>query len=102
MVKELLQKALNWRHNADAEPWASFEVIGFEEDGRIKVNTNWNDAFVKKINALGFQAETEDDSVQLFFYTCMARPTELDGVEEDSAISNGHPNLQNDTHQLRT
>lgn len=102
MVKDLLEKALNRVHNGEKEPWASFEVHGFEEDGRIKVKTNWNDAFIKKIYELGFKAETEEDSVQLFFYTAQARPTEFDGAEEDPAISVGHPNLQSDTHTLRT
>lgn len=102
MVKKLLERALDWRRNASPEPWASFEVTGFEDDGRIKVQTNWNDAFIEKIYDLGFKAETEEDSVQLFFYTAQARPTEFDGVDVDEAVSEGHPNLQNDTHTLRT
>jgi len=102
MVKKLLEKLLDNRRNASSEPWASFEVNGFEDDGRIKVSCNWNDAFIKKIHALGFQAETEEDSVQLFFYTAQARPTEFDGANDEEAKSSGHPNLQSDTHQLRT
>ena len=102
MVKKLLEKMLDWRRNKDASPWASFEVHGFEDDGRIKVVCNWNESFIKKINSLGFQSETEDEVVQLFFYTCMARPTELDGSNPEEAASSGHPNLSADTHQLRT
>jgi len=102
MVKSALEKLLDWRRDASKEPWASFEVTGFEDDGRIKVQTNWNKAFIEKIHALGFKAETEEDSVQLFFYTAQARPTEFDGAEDDPAISSGHPNLQSDTHTLRT
>jgi len=102
VVKKLLQKALNWRHNASTDPWASFEIMGFEPDGRIKVSTNWNDAFIKKIHALGFQAETPEESVQLFFYTAQARPTEMDSVDPGEAISSGHPNLSADTNMLRT
>jgi len=102
MVKAMLEKLLDWRRNASDEPWASFEVTGFEEDGRIKVQTNWNDAFIKEIHERGFKAETEEDSVQLFFYTAQATPTEFDGAEDDPATSASHPNLQSDTHQLRT
>ena len=102
MVKKLLEKALDWRRNASKEPWASFEVTGFEDDGRIKVNTNWNDAFITKIYELGFKAETEEDSVQLFFYTAQARPTEFDGIDSEEAVSLDHPNLSSDTHSLRT
>lgn len=101
MVK-LLTKLLDKARMKSPIPWASFEVHGFEEDGRIKVVCNWNKSFITKIHALGFQAETEEESVQLFFYTAQARPTELDGMEQDPAISSGHPNLQSDTHTLRT
>lgn len=102
MLIKMLQKALNRRLKSSKEPWASFEIMGFEDDGRIKVVTGWNKAFITKIHALGFQAETEEDSVQLFFYTAQARPTEFDGAEDDPATSTGHPNLMSDTHQLRT
>lgn len=102
MVKKLLEKWLDNRRNASKEPWASFEVTGFEDDGRIAVQTNWNKAFIDKIHSLGFKAETEEDSVQLFFYTAQARPTEFGNEEDDAAVSSGHPNLQSDTHTLRT
>lgn len=101
-MSKLLRKALTWSRNNSKHPWASFEVLGFEDDGRIKVTCSWNKAFINKIYELGFRAETEEDSVQLFFYTAQARPTELDGAEVDQAQSTGHPNLMADTHILRT
>ena len=74
------------------EPWAMFEVIGFEDDGRIKVEFNWNDSFIKHLNSMGFQAETEEDTVQLFFYASQMRPTELSGGD-DPVQSDSHPTL---------
>lgn len=62
-------------------PWAIFEITGLEKDGRVKVEFNWNPSFIKMINALGFQAETDEDSVQLFFYTSQMRPISLGGDE---------------------
>lgn len=69
------------------EPWAIFEIAGIEDDGRIKVQFNWNSAFITAISEMGFEAETEDDAVQLFFYTSQMRPTELspDLDEDDRA-----------------
>lgn len=69
-------------------PWAMFEIADFPEDGQVKVEFNWNEAFIKRINALGFQAENEQDSVQLFFYTASMKPSEL-----DEAVAEGTPNL---------
>lgn len=84
-----------------SEPWASFEVIGFEKDGRIKVSFNWNDAFIERVNELGFQAETEEDTVQLFFYTSQMRPTMLTGGD-DPVQSAEHPQLSSQQNTFRT
>lgn len=72
------------------DPWACFEIEGFESDGRIKVKFNWNQPFIDKIKQLGFEAETDDDCVQLFFYTSSMRPTQL---SEDNHNPSEHPNL---------
>jgi hypothetical protein len=82
-------------------PWACFEVVGFEEDGRIKVGFDWNPAFITKINSLGFKAETEEDTVQLFFYAASMRPTSFGGEDSPPELLE-HPNLASDTHLLRT
>jgi hypothetical protein len=82
-------------------PWATFEVRGFEDDGRIKVEFNWNSEFIRKIKDLGFQAETEEDSVQLFFYASQMKPTEL-SVGDDPVQSEEHPQLSSQQNVLRT
>lgn len=64
------------------EARASFTVTGFEED-RIKVEFDWNRAFIDKVNELGFAAETEEDTVQLFFYASSMRPTAIANEIED-------------------
>lgn len=91
-MKRFLRWALERSMSRQATPWATFEVAGFEEDGRIKVQFNWNRAFIDKARQLGFQAETEDDVVQLFFYASTMRPTELSGGDEP-VQSEAHPTL---------
>jgi hypothetical protein len=81
-MKQFLQKILNWLNERSKVPYANFEITDFEQDGRVKVTFNWNSAFIKKIHAMGFQAETEEDSVQLFFYTASLRPTQLASQDE--------------------
>ena len=85
-----------------AEPRASFEVIGFEEGGRVKVNFNWNSAFIKKIKELGFDAETDEDRVQLFFFASSMRPTTLSSDPGDDPVqSTAHPQLSSINNELR-
>jgi hypothetical protein len=83
------------------EPWAMFEISGFEDDGRLKVGFSRNQPFIDKIRELGYVAETEDDSVQLFFYTSQMRPTQL-SVGDDPVQSAEHPQLSGQQNVLRT
>jgi len=82
-------------------PWAMFEIVGFKEDGQIRVEFNWNDAFIEKINALGFKAETEEDSVQLFFYASQMKPTELSAGDEP-VQAEATPRLSSPANIMRT
>jgi hypothetical protein len=88
------------QRESQESPWACFEVVGFEKDGRIKVEFNWNPAFIQKLNALGFQAESEEDTVQLFFYTSQMKPTSLGDSEDESVQSDSHPNLSNNSNRM--
>ncbi len=80
-------------HTKLQEPWAMFEVAGFEDDGQIKVEFNWNDAFIRHIDNLGFTAENEQDSVQLFFYASQMQPTSLQETGDDSVQLDDLPQL---------
>jgi hypothetical protein len=84
---------------ASDAPWALFEIRDFPADGQIKVEFNWNDAFIKRINALGFQGETAEDAVQLFFYTSQMRPESLAGGDE-VVQADGTPNLSSPTNRM--
>ena len=80
-------------------PWAMFEVVGFEDDGRIKVEFNWNPSFITRLNEMGFTAETPEDTVQLFFYTAQMKPTSLDGG--DSTVrSDDLPTLSQNANRI--
>jgi hypothetical protein len=63
-------------------PWAMFEVIGIDE-GQVKIHMSWNPTFIKYIQALGFAAETEEDTVQLFF-----RASQMQPKTQDSTVQN--------------
>lgn len=93
--KALVRRIFNKLHEQSTEPWATFEVQSFSDDGQMKIEFNWNKAFIQKIHSLGFHAETEQDSVQLFFYTSQMRPTSLAHVSDDDGIApSDHPQLR--------
>lgn len=81
-------------------PWAMFEIDGFEDKGRIKVQFSWNEAFIKKIKELGFDGENDQDRVQLFFYASQMRPTELT-IGDDPVQSDQHPRLSDQLNTLK-
>lgn len=75
------------------------EIENFEADGRIKMAFDFNPAFVEKVKALGFQAETDEDTVQLFFLASALRPMSL--VGDESVQSDSHPQLSEPQNVLR-
>jgi UDP-N-acetylglucosamine enolpyruvyl transferase len=85
---------------AITSPWACFEVVGFEE-GRVKVEFNWNQAFIDELDKLGFTAETQEDTVQLFFYASQMKPTSVETSGDPSVQSSDLPNLSANTNQVR-
>lgn len=86
---------------ASPTPWASFEINGFEKGGQIKVQFSWNQPFIEELNKLGFTAETQEDTVQLFFYASQMKPTELIGQSGDPSVqSEDLPNLAGRVNQM--
>lgn len=80
-----------------AEPRAAFTIVGIEE-GRIKVQFDWNKPFINTINKMGFIAETEEESVQLFFYASAMRPMNISETVED--LTAPEIRLSNEQHRL--
>lgn len=85
---------------AEKEPWAMFEVTGFDGDGRIKVEFSWNEPFLKKLDELGFTAETPEDTVQLFFFTSQMKPTILGMGGDETVQSNDLPTLSPNANRM--
>ena len=96
-MKKLIRRLFS-RSMRDGEPWAMLEVEKFEADGRIKMSFDYNDAFVAKIKSMGFEAETDEDCVQLFFVATALRPA-VDGGDAP-VQSSEHPTLSTNQNVL--
>jgi len=48
------------------EPRLDVKHAGISEDGRIKMELDWNTAFIRHLADNGIQAETEDEAIQLY------------------------------------
>lgn len=96
-MKKLIRRLFS-RSMQGGEPWAMLEVESFETDGRIKMSFDYNDAFVAKIKAMGFEAETDEDCVQLFFVASALRPATMGG--DDPVQSAEHPTLSGQQNVL--
>lgn len=66
MSMEDVRKKYDALMENSTEPWAIFEVMGFDEKG-VKINFNWNPKFVSEIHKMGFVEEDDQESVQQFF-----------------------------------
>jgi hypothetical protein len=103
-MKKLIKWVTATYYSRSKTPWASFVVSGFAQDGQIQVDFSWNDAFIKQINALGFVAGSDADSVQLFFYASQMTPTSLmkEDIDDLPVQASSHPGLGSEEHEIRT
>jgi hypothetical protein len=82
-------------------PWAMFEIVNFDDEGQVKVEFNWNDEFIARLDELGFTAETEEDTVQLFFYASQMQPSKLSEVSGDESVQiQDLPNLHQNVNKV--
>lgn len=80
-------------------PWAVLEVQDIEENGRVKIGFDYNKSFVERVKKMGFHAETDEETVQLFFMASALRPITLAGG--DAAVqSDAHPQLSSNQNTL--
>ena len=91
MLRKLITRIADFLDGRSDVPRASFAIDGFDDAGQIKVTFNWNAAFITKIREMGFDAETDEDCVQLFYYTSQMRPAGLSG--DDPVQPTAHPLL---------
>lgn len=99
MVKKWVRSWFSRVMRKQEAPWATLEIESFEPDGRIKLAFDFNQPFIDKVTSMGFQAETAEDTVQLFFLTAALRPMALVGGDEAVQPAE-HPSLSSPQNML--
>jgi hypothetical protein len=67
------------------EPFLEVKHSGITDDGRIKMEMDWNTAFIKHLAANGIEAETEEEAVQKYLSLLTSNALEHEGVSEEDA-----------------
>jgi hypothetical protein len=84
------------------KPWACFETTGPGADGRIEFSISWNVEFIKQLRSAGFEAETEEAMVQMFFVSARMIPENPLLNEDDDTINpEAMPRLTSEANILR-
>ena len=81
------------------KPWARFITNGIDDEGQVRFDMAWNKAFLRNIEAYGFDGESEEISVQNFLFGSMMLPKEI--FDDEEITSTEHPNLRSETNKLR-
>lgn len=99
MVRNLLQRLYSTASARSTKPWAVLEVQDIEDGGRVKIGFDYNKAFIERVKKMGFHAETDEETVQLFFMASALRPITLAGG--DAAVQpDAHPQLSSNQNTL--
>lgn len=99
-MKNLLIKWLDWLIQKDKSPKVFFICDGLSQDGRVKFEMFWNDAFITNMKANGIQGTTEEETAMLFLVGSQLRPEEM-GLAEESVESEAHPVLTSESNYIK-
>ena len=105
MVRKSLRKLLLWlldkTQQGGKEPFSLYYTSGIDASGQAPIQFIWNKAFVENIRRFGYECETEEETIELFYLA--TRPVSLAQAaqEDEEIVSEEHPRLSNDTHHLK-
>jgi hypothetical protein len=99
MVRTFFQKLYSAVSNRSKTPWAVLEIQDIEDGGRVKIGFDFNQAFIEHVKKMGFQAETDEETVQLFFMASALRPITLAGGDE-AVQPDAHPQLSSNQNTI--
>lgn len=99
MKRSFLTKLQEIIHKKSKKPWASFETSGPTPDGRVEFTISWNDAFIDILKKAGYDGQTEEEMVQLFYISTQMIPESM--MNDDTVNPSATPNLTNEANILR-
>lgn len=91
-LKEFLRKR-------SKKPWAAFETSGPDAEGRLEFTMSWNNSFVNRLKSVGYEADSEEEMVQMFFISTAMIPENL--VGDDSINPSSMPKLSSEANYLK-
>jgi hypothetical protein len=75
------------------KPWVEIVSDGIE-DGQVKLEFEWNDAFIKEIRDHGFVGHTEEECIQQWLEALTRQTTqEIEEEVVDHPSPENHPSL---------
>lgn len=101
MKHSFLSKLQEFIKKFSKKPWASFETTGPQSDGRLEFTISWNNAFIDVLKKAGYEGETEEEMVQLFYLSTQMLPENIIDEMEMGVNPDATPNLTNEANILR-
>lgn len=103
MKQSFLVKLKEWFSKWSKKPWAAFETAGPSRDGILEFSISWNPAFVSNLRQLGYDGNTDEEVVQLFFLSTRVLPENLLQPAADNAVNpDAMPRLSSEANHLRS
>lgn len=104
MKKFTLNPVKLWKRHITKNPWFEFNTDGIvDEDGRVKVEMDWNKAFVVGLRNLGFSGHNEEEVVEKYLTILLSRAPDVDPympAGQEEPFSEAHPALGSDQNKL--
>jgi hypothetical protein len=98
-----------WKKTLSRKPWIEVISSGFDGHGMVRMEFDWNHAFIKHLWKNGFRNPIEEEAVQEWFQALSSERIVklIEEVEEErkrmnigggEVVTDNHPHLSDPTH----
>lgn len=93
--KFTLNPRIIWNRYVSRKPWMEFTTDGVIKDGMVKLEFDWNTAFINELRKNGFTGMSEEEIVESYM-SSFTKELHDPEVPEPAPISSAHPKLSKD------
>lgn len=81
--------ALSEKYKESSEPYVNLRSMDFDSENGLKLNIDWNDAFIRYLNKNGIKRDNEEETVRLwlaFLYNDIDRRVNMEKYVNSSEV----------------
>jgi hypothetical protein len=101
-MRKLLLWLLDKTQQKSKEPFGGYFTTGIQPNGQAPIQFIWNSAFIENLERYGYQCDTEEETIELFYVATRPTNSLIKELETQPAINSvEHPTLSDPSNIIR-